>query len=71
MKINITTETPNNKKFLFDLSESDTDVGLFFISSMSANRDQIYGHHTYEVIDNHLFMLAVMKHEITFEIIKN
>jgi hypothetical protein len=71
MKIKITTETFNNKKFLFDLSESDEDVGLFFISSMSKNSNQIYGYHTYEVIDKHKFMLAVLKHEITFEIIKD
>jgi hypothetical protein len=70
MKIKINLETENNKKFLFDLSRSKEDDGLFFISSMASYGSLILRYYTYRVTDKHLFMLAVMKQGITFEIIE-
>jgi hypothetical protein len=70
MKIKINVDTKNNKKFLLDLSRSRKDDGLFFVSSVASYGSLMLRYFTYKVIDKHLFMLAVMKHGITFEIIK-
>ena len=62
-QIRIDMVTPENKHFLYDTSQSDTDVGLFYMNDMVR-------YYTYEIIDEQLFMLAVLKYGITYEIVE-
>jgi hypothetical protein len=60
--IRIDMLTPENKHFLYDTTQSDSDVGLFYMNDVE-------GYYTYEVIDEQLFMLAVLKHGIKYEVL--
>lgn len=55
-----------NKKFLYNLAETDFDVGLFFVVPSSVTEPRSI--FTYEVIDEKLFFLSVIKHGLIYNI---
>jgi len=63
--IRLDIRNQNNRDFLYNQKESDTDIGLFYIPTSKWLTDA--GIYDYEVVDEQLFMLAVLKYGIEFK----